>query len=230
MRRSTDRQSPASDFTAAAGVLTFAAGESSKTIVVTLNPDSLQEPDESFSLVLSAPSAGLEIQDATGIGSIVNDDSAPNVPPVANVSATPTTGTTPLTVQFTAAGRPTATARSFPTHGRSAMAAPQRRKPRPHLHGDGHVYRHAHGHRQPGRHELALGADRGPAECEPRRLRVGPGDAGGAVSGGNAARATVTVRRPDGQAVSGVTVTGRWTGAVKGSVTATTDAAGNAVP
>ena len=93
-----------SDFTAAAGVLTFAAGESSKAIVVTLNPDSLQEPDESFSLVLSAPSAGLEIQDATGIGTIVNDDLTPNVPPVANVSATPTTGTTPLTVQFTGSG------------------------------------------------------------------------------------------------------------------------------
>jgi len=78
-----------SDFTAAAGVLTFAAGESTKTIVITLNPDSVQEPDESFSLVLSAPSAGLEIQDGTAVGIIVNDDVAPNAPPVANVSVQP---------------------------------------------------------------------------------------------------------------------------------------------
>jgi hypothetical protein len=49
------------------------------------------------------------------------------------------------------------------------------------------------------------------------------------VSGGSAARVTVTVRRPDGQAVSGVTVSGRWTDAVKGTATASTDTSGNAV-
>jgi PKD repeat protein len=211
-------------------VLTFAAGESSKTIVITLNPDSVQEPDESFSLVLSAPSAGLEIQDATGVGTIVNDDITPNVPPVANVSATPTTGTTPLAVQFTGSG-------STDSDGTIVSYA--------WTFGDGGTANTAN----PSRTYTATGTftatltvtdNRGATNSRSVQIVVQANPNlvvfVGALtmqavpaSGGNAARATVTVRRPDGQPVSGVTVTGKWTGSVKGSVSGTTDAAGNAV-
>jgi serralysin len=219
-----------SDYTAAAGVLTFAAGESSKTIVVTLNPDSLEESDESFSLVLSAPSEGLEIEDGTGTGTIVNDDVAPNVPPVANVSATPTSGTTPLTVQFTGSG-------STDSDGTIVSYA--------WTFGDGGTANTAN----PSRTYTATGTftatltvtdNRGATNSRSVQIVVQPNAnlvvfvAGLTMQavpapGGNAAQATVTVRRPDGQPVSGVTVTGKWTGSVKGSVTGTTDGAGNAV-
>jgi PKD repeat protein len=219
-----------SDYTAAAGVLTVAAGQSSKTIVVTLNPESVQEADESFSLVLSAPSAGLELQDATGIGTIVNDDLAPNVPPVANVSATPTSGTTPLTVQFTGSGSSDSDgtiasyAWTFGDGGTATTANPA------------HTYTTAGTFTA----TLTVTDNRGATASRSVQISVQPNanlvvfvsglalQAVGA-SGGSAAQATVTVRRPDGQVVSGVAVTGRWTGVVKSTATATTDAAGNAV-
>ena len=42
------------DYTAASGTLTFAAGETTKTVSVTLADDSLDEPEEAFELRLSA--------------------------------------------------------------------------------------------------------------------------------------------------------------------------------
>lgn len=44
-----------SDYTASSGTLSFAAAETSKTITINLLNDSLNEPDETFSLSLSAP-------------------------------------------------------------------------------------------------------------------------------------------------------------------------------
>jgi hypothetical protein len=43
------------DYVAAAGTLTFTAGETSKTVSVTVNGDQFLEPDERFELVLSGP-------------------------------------------------------------------------------------------------------------------------------------------------------------------------------
>lgn len=43
------------DYTATSGTLTFLPGETSKTIVITILNDELDEPPETFSLVLSAP-------------------------------------------------------------------------------------------------------------------------------------------------------------------------------
>lgn len=219
-----------SDFTSASGVLTFAAGESSKTIAITVNPDAVVEPDESFSVVLSAPSAGLDIQDGTAVGTIVNDDVAANVPPVANVSATPTTGTVPLAVAFTGSGSTdsdgtiTAYAWTFGDGGTASTANPS------------HTYTATATFTA----TLTVTDNRGGTNSRSVSIVVQPNASqvmfvSGLsmqvvrVSGGNAARATVTVRRPDGQVVSGVTVTGRWTGAVKGGATATTDGAGNAI-
>ena len=60
--------------------LTFAAGETAKTIVVQTLEDNLQEPDETFLVRLSNPS-GAEITRDAGTGTIVDDDQPPPPPP-----------------------------------------------------------------------------------------------------------------------------------------------------
>ncbi|MBY0324701.1 MAG: cellulase family glycosylhydrolase [Reyranella sp.] len=67
------------DFTGASGTVTFAPGETSKTITIAISPDVVVEGNEQFSVVLSNPHSAT-IADGTGIGTIVNDDTAP--PPV----------------------------------------------------------------------------------------------------------------------------------------------------
>ena len=64
------------DYLATAGTLTFNAGDTSKTISVTINGDVLVEADETFSVNLSNPSAGNTILVGTGTGTILNDDAA----------------------------------------------------------------------------------------------------------------------------------------------------------
>ncbi len=66
------------DFTAFGGTLTFAARETSKTLTVPVRGDILDEVDETFSLVLSAPS-GAAIVDGTGVMTILDDDAAPSL-------------------------------------------------------------------------------------------------------------------------------------------------------
>jgi hypothetical protein len=65
-----------SDYAATSGTLTFSAGQTSKTVAVTINGDATVEPDETFSVNLSAAS-GATIADAQGAGTITNDDVAP---------------------------------------------------------------------------------------------------------------------------------------------------------
>ena len=67
------------DFAGVSGTLTFAAGETSKAVSVVINGDTSVETTETFTVDLSAPS-GATIADATGQGSIINDDSAPAPP------------------------------------------------------------------------------------------------------------------------------------------------------
>lgn len=64
------------DFTAANGQLSFAAGELVRTVSVPVIGDTLDENDETFSLVLSN-AVNATIADATGIGTIADDDDAP---------------------------------------------------------------------------------------------------------------------------------------------------------
>jgi hypothetical protein len=66
------------DYTAASGTLTFAPGETTKTITVLVNGDTLVEPNETFFVNL-ANAVGATIADAQGLGTIVNDDLAPPV-------------------------------------------------------------------------------------------------------------------------------------------------------
>jgi hypothetical protein len=57
------------DYLAAAGTLTFAAGETSKPVSVTVNSDALDEPDETLLLNLATPTNAV-IADGQGVGTI----------------------------------------------------------------------------------------------------------------------------------------------------------------
>jgi hypothetical protein len=64
--------SAGTDYVATAGTLTFAPGATSTTVAVTVNGDTLDEPDEYFAFALS--NASNPIGDASGQGTIVDDD------------------------------------------------------------------------------------------------------------------------------------------------------------
>ena len=64
-----------SDYVARSGTLTFAAGETQKTIQIATIGDAIVEANEAFSVVLSS-ATGATIADATGIGTIANDDAS----------------------------------------------------------------------------------------------------------------------------------------------------------
>jgi uncharacterized repeat protein (TIGR01451 family) len=61
------------DYTAGAGIVTFAVGESSQTIAIHVVGDTVPEPNETFGVILSLPS-GATISDGNGVGTIVDDD------------------------------------------------------------------------------------------------------------------------------------------------------------
>ncbi|MFO1351110.1 MAG: Calx-beta domain-containing protein [Gammaproteobacteria bacterium] len=67
--------SAASDYTATSSVLTFIAGQTSKTISVTVHGDTMVEANETFTVNLSG-AVGATIADAQGLGTIINDDGA----------------------------------------------------------------------------------------------------------------------------------------------------------
>lgn len=82
----------AADFTGASGSVTFAIGEQSKTIAIAITPDTIDEANEHFSVVLTN-AHGATISRATGTGTIMDDDGAqpPTTPPVTPPVTPPTT-------------------------------------------------------------------------------------------------------------------------------------------
>ena len=66
----------ASDYTATSGTLTFAAGETEKTVSVALLDDAIDEGEETLTLTLSNPS-GAYIEDGEATGTIENSDPLP---------------------------------------------------------------------------------------------------------------------------------------------------------
>ena len=66
------------DYTAASGTLTFAAGSTEETIEVQATEDDLKESDEGFTVELSGPS-GAVLGESIGAGTIVDDEAAPEV-------------------------------------------------------------------------------------------------------------------------------------------------------
>ncbi|WP_233223390.1 Calx-beta domain-containing protein [Amycolatopsis sp. CA-128772] len=61
------------DYQAASGDVTFAPGETSKPVTVPVDPDTVDEPDETFTVTLSNP-IGAGLVDPTGVATIVDDD------------------------------------------------------------------------------------------------------------------------------------------------------------
>jgi hypothetical protein len=72
----TGTASAPTDFIAAAGSLTFASGERTKTVEVRVNGDTSVEGNESFQLYLSN-AANADLADAFGAGVVLNDDFVP---------------------------------------------------------------------------------------------------------------------------------------------------------
>jgi CSLREA domain-containing protein len=72
------------DYAAAGGTLTFAPGDTSKTVTVDVAGDTLDESDETFKVQLSDPVNGT-LGTAQGTGTIVDDDATPVVKPPGGV-------------------------------------------------------------------------------------------------------------------------------------------------
>lgn len=64
-----------SDYAAASGTVSFAAGQSTAQVSVTINGDTTVEPDETFFVNLTGATNGATISDAQAQGTITNDDS-----------------------------------------------------------------------------------------------------------------------------------------------------------
>ena len=62
-----------SDYVASSGTVTFAAGETAKTITIQVKGDKRIEPDETFFVNLTNP-INAAIADSQGLGTIRNDD------------------------------------------------------------------------------------------------------------------------------------------------------------
>ncbi len=70
-----------SDYVSGNGALSFAPGETSKTISITINGDTVVESNETFLVTLSGV-VGATLADSEGVGTITNDDT----PPVPSIS------------------------------------------------------------------------------------------------------------------------------------------------
>ncbi len=68
-----------SDYTARSGTLTFAPGETTKTIAVPIIGDTVVESNETFTLNLSG-ATNATISDSQGVATITNDDLTPGLP------------------------------------------------------------------------------------------------------------------------------------------------------
>jgi hypothetical protein len=102
------------DYAASSGTVTFAPGVTTQSVSVALVPDTLVEANETFTVTLQSP-VNATLGDASGTGTISNDDAAPPpVPAVAvnDVSVVEGTGTAPsavFTVTLSAASAQTVT-------------------------------------------------------------------------------------------------------------------------
>ncbi len=99
-----------SDYVATNGTLAFSgtAGET-QTVAVTINGDTVFEPNETFVLNLSTPTNGVTLADSQGLGTITNDDAAPL--PVITLTVSPASvtenGAANLVYTFTRTGATT---------------------------------------------------------------------------------------------------------------------------
>jgi hypothetical protein len=88
-----------SDYASANGTLTFSAGQTSKMVTISILDDALNEADEAFTVNLS--NATLALDDASGTGTITDDDPEPSIA-IGDRSATEDAGTLTFTVSLSA--------------------------------------------------------------------------------------------------------------------------------
>ncbi len=93
--------SAGSDYTAAAGTLTFPPGVTTQTVSVAVHGDTLFESNETFVVTLSN-AAHATIIDAAGVATIVNDD----IPPVPTITALTPSASPGGIIQFAVANGP----------------------------------------------------------------------------------------------------------------------------
>ena len=67
-----------SDYISASGQLTFPSGSTTQQIAVGVKPDTLNEADETFTVILSNP-LGAGLSNQQGVGTILNDDPIPSL-------------------------------------------------------------------------------------------------------------------------------------------------------
>ncbi|MFA6954716.1 MAG: Calx-beta domain-containing protein [Thermoanaerobaculia bacterium] len=93
-----DTASAGSDYTTAAGTVTFVPGDTSETVTVQVTGDTTDEPNETFFVNLSGVSGPGSLTDAQGLGTITDDDGEPTIS-IANASALEGSGggLTPMT-------------------------------------------------------------------------------------------------------------------------------------
>jgi hypothetical protein len=81
------------------GTVSFAAGETSKTILIPINNDSIAEADESFTITLTNPSgASLDTVAASAQGTIIDDDGSPSILDITATDATKSEGNSGTTI------------------------------------------------------------------------------------------------------------------------------------
>ena len=90
------------DYDSASASLTFAAGQTSKSVVVTANGDDKDEDDETYTLDVSNIVNGLNTT-ASGTGTITDDDAAPTVS-IGNATKTETQAATTVNVTVSLSG------------------------------------------------------------------------------------------------------------------------------
>jgi uncharacterized delta-60 repeat protein len=84
-----DGTAGAADYDAASGSVTFVGNDVQKTVTVQTKPDTADEPDETFKVLLTAD-VGATVIDGEGIGTITDDDAPPTVTPEPTVTPSPT--------------------------------------------------------------------------------------------------------------------------------------------
>jgi virginiamycin B lyase len=95
------------DYTANTGTVTFAPGETAKTVTVQVNGDTRKEPDETFSVNLSNAAGNATLADGNAVGTIANDDRrhGGHTFSLGKAQPDPTTGTARLAVTVPGPGR-----------------------------------------------------------------------------------------------------------------------------
>ena len=102
-KESGDTATPGTDYTAGSGTLTFAAGETSKTVTVKVTGDEIDEDNETLTVILSNATGGAGLGTAkTATGTITDDDTASTTITLSAQPASVTENTQAITVKVTA--------------------------------------------------------------------------------------------------------------------------------